>query len=205
MTGNSSLAKLWRNSKGREYESQIHAWPHCIAVDRRSRFRCRRRRRAEHEERRRTYAPVTVPAYGDNPRGQLILTPDGRYSIVLARATMPKIAAGVRTKGTAEENKAVVEGSIAHVGRYTIDGGGKAITFHIEMSTFPNWDGTTQKRARLDGFGRHGNLHGVDAIRRRTGQRGHMEADQVRRATATLRSALSGMPPGESDCPLSAR
>jgi hypothetical protein len=94
-----------------------------------------------------TYAPVTVPAYGDNPRGQLILTPDGRYSIVLARATMPKIVAGVRTKGTADENKAVVEGSIAHVGRYTIDDGGKAITFHIEMSTFPNWDGTTQKRA----------------------------------------------------------
>jgi lipocalin-like protein len=96
-----------------------------------------------------TYAPVTVPAYGDNPRGQLILTPDGRYSIVLARVTMPKIAAGVRTKGTAEENKAVVEGSIAHVGRYTIDDGGKAITFHIEMSTFPNWDGTTQKRALM--------------------------------------------------------
>jgi hypothetical protein len=93
-----------------------------------------------------TYAPVTALAFGDNPHGQLILTPDGRYSIVLARATMPKIAAGVRTKGTAEENKAVVEGSIAHAGRYTIDDGGKAITFHIETCTFSNWDGTTQKR-----------------------------------------------------------
>jgi hypothetical protein len=93
-----------------------------------------------------TYSPVTVPAYGDKPRGQMILTSDGRYSIVLSRAEMPKIASGARTKATPEENKAVVDGSIAHTGRYTIEDGGRAITFHIETSTFPNWNGTTQKR-----------------------------------------------------------
>jgi hypothetical protein len=60
---------------------------------------------------------------------------------------MPKIASGSRTKGTSDENQAVVHGSIAHSGRYTIEDGGKAITFHIETSTFPNWNGTTQKRA----------------------------------------------------------
>jgi hypothetical protein len=92
------------------------------------------------------YSPVTVEAYGEKPRGQMILTPDGRYSIVLSRAEMPKIASGSRTKATAEENKAVVDGSIAHSGRYTIDDGGRSITFHIETSTFPNWNGTTQKR-----------------------------------------------------------
>jgi Lipocalin-like domain len=93
-----------------------------------------------------TYSPVTVPAYGDKPLGQMILTADGHYSIVLARRDLAKIAAGSRTKGTTEENKAVVDGSIAHSGRYTIDDGGKTITFHIETSTFPNWNGTTQKR-----------------------------------------------------------
>ena len=93
-----------------------------------------------------TYSPVTVSAYGDKPRGQLILTPDGRYSIVLSRAEMPKIASGSRVKATPEENKAVVDGSIAHAGRYTVDDGGRSITFHIETSTFPNWNGTTQKR-----------------------------------------------------------
>jgi len=93
-----------------------------------------------------TYSPVTVSAYGDNPRGQMILTPSGRYSIVLTRAEMPKIATGVRTKATTEENRAVVDGSIAHSGRYTIGEDGKSITFHIETSTFPNWNGTTQKR-----------------------------------------------------------
>src|SRR6478752_5895492 len=83
-----------------------------------------------------TYAPVTVPAFGDGPRGQMILTADGHYSIILARATMPKIAGGARTNGTVEENKAVVDGSIAHSGRYTIDDGGKSISFHTETSTF---------------------------------------------------------------------
>jgi lipocalin-like protein len=94
-----------------------------------------------------TYTPVSIPAYGDNPRGQMILTSQGTYSIVITRTALQKIASGSRVKGTAEENKAVVEGSIGHVGTYTIDDGGKAITFHIETSTFSNWNGTTQKRA----------------------------------------------------------
>ena len=93
-----------------------------------------------------TYTAVSVPAFGDKPRGTLVLGADGRYALVVGRATMPKIASGSRTSGTAAENKTVVDGSIAHYGRYTIDDGGKTITFHVEMSTFPNWDGTSQKR-----------------------------------------------------------
>jgi hypothetical protein len=94
-----------------------------------------------------TYEVVKVSAYGDNARGMMTLSADGHYSIVLARATLPKFAADSRTKGTAEENAAVVGGSIAHFGKYTIDEGGKAITFHLMTSTFPNWDGATMKRA----------------------------------------------------------
>src|SRR5205085_1689524 len=59
---------------------------------------------------------------------------------------MPKIASGTRTDATSEENKMVVNGSIAHTGRYSIDDGGQSITFYVETSTFPNWNGTTQKR-----------------------------------------------------------
>jgi hypothetical protein len=94
-----------------------------------------------------TYSVVKVEAYGPNARGMMVLTPDGHYTINLARATLPKFAANARTKGTADENKAVIEGSIFHYGKYTIDDGGKSITFHVQTSAFPNWDGTTQKRA----------------------------------------------------------
>jgi lipocalin-like protein len=94
-----------------------------------------------------SYTIVSTEAFGKGARGTLMLGADGRYSILLTRATLPKFASGSRTKGTADEMKAIVDGSIAHIGKYTIDDGGKAITFHVETSTYPNWDGTTQKRA----------------------------------------------------------
>jgi hypothetical protein len=93
-----------------------------------------------------SYNIVTAEVFGNAPRGTLMLGADGRYSLVLMRTTLPKFASGARNKGTAEENRSVVDGSIAHVGRYTIDDGGKTLTFHVEASTFPNWDGTTQAR-----------------------------------------------------------
>ncbi len=94
-----------------------------------------------------TYTLVSNPLFGDNPRGQMILGQDGHYSIILARATLPKVAAGSRVKGTPEENKAIVGGSVAHFGKYTVDANDKTITFNIEASTFPNNDGHTSKRA----------------------------------------------------------
>ena len=94
-----------------------------------------------------SYTVIKIPAYGDNARGMLVLTPDGHYSIIAGRTTLPKFASGSRVKGTPEENKAVIDGSIAHFGKYTIDDGGKSITFTPAMSTFPNWDGAPQKRA----------------------------------------------------------
>ena len=94
-----------------------------------------------------TYSVTKVEAFGEGARGQMILTPNGYYSIVITRAKMAPIAAGARNKGTDAENKAVIDGSIGHFGKYTIDDGGKSITFHVEHSSFPNWDGKPQKRA----------------------------------------------------------
>ena len=45
-----------------------------------------------------------------------------------------------------EENKAVVQGSIAHFGRYVVNEADKTLVFQIETSTFPNWNGVEQKR-----------------------------------------------------------
>src|SRR5712691_11272187 len=55
-----------------------------------------------------------TPTFGPNARGSLIFASNGRYSINIARATLPKFASDNRAKGTAEENQAVVAGSIAH-------------------------------------------------------------------------------------------
>ena len=93
-----------------------------------------------------TYVPLSNAPFGDNPRGQLILGRDGHYSLLIARAGLPKIAAGARDKGTVDENKAIINGSIVHVGKYTVDADGKAITFNVEVSSFPNWEGSSFKR-----------------------------------------------------------
>jgi len=88
----------------------------------------------------------TTQQMGANPQGQLIFTPNGRYSLTLARSDLPKFAANSRDKGTAAENQAVVAGSIAHSGRYSVDEKEKSFTYHPETSTYPNWLGTSQKR-----------------------------------------------------------
>jgi Lipocalin-like domain len=87
-----------------------------------------------------------VPLFGPNPQGLAIFDSNGRYLLLTARAGQPRFASSSRMGGTPEENKAVVQGSIAHFGRYTVNEADKTITFHIETSTFPNWNGVEQKR-----------------------------------------------------------
>ena len=85
--------------------------------------------------------------FGPNPRGSMLLTPDGRFSMILMRASLPKFASNVRTKGTVEENQTVVQGSVAAFGTYTVTGDKEqTLNLHMEGSTFPNWDGQDQKR-----------------------------------------------------------
>jgi hypothetical protein len=84
---------------------------------------------------------------GSNPRGSIIFTPDGRYSAILRRASLPKFASDNRMKGTVEENQAVVQGSFAMFGTYTVaNDKDQTVNLHIDGSTFPNWDGEDQIR-----------------------------------------------------------
>jgi hypothetical protein len=76
--------------------------------------------------------------------GTLIFDADGHYGLVLSRKDIPKFATDSRTNGTADENKAAVQGTIAHFGQYVVSGAD--ITFKIEVSTYPNFNGTEQKR-----------------------------------------------------------
>jgi hypothetical protein len=83
--------------------------------------------------------------YGPSPQGQQILDPSGRYSVVSIRSDLPKFASSNREAGTPEENKEVVQGSIAIFGTYTVDEAAKTLTQHVDSCTFPNFDGTDRK------------------------------------------------------------
>jgi len=84
--------------------------------------------------------------YGKNPTGKLVFASNGHYALVITRNDLPKFASNSRVKGTPDENKAVIGGSVAHFGRYSVDEKAKAIVLKIDSSTFPNWNGTEQKR-----------------------------------------------------------
>ncbi len=87
-----------------------------------------------------------VPGYGPNPDGLLIFAPDGHYSLQIIRYGRPAFASKNRMTGTADENKAVVQGMITSFGTYAVDEANKTITYRITASSFPDWDHTVQKR-----------------------------------------------------------
>jgi hypothetical protein len=87
-----------------------------------------------------------VDTYGKNPLGILMFDGAGRFSVFIAKPDCPKFASGSRLKGSPDEYKDAVQGSISYFGKYGIDENAKVINFEIEGSSFPNWDGVTQKR-----------------------------------------------------------
>jgi len=84
-------------------------------------------------------------AFGDNPKGMLMFTSDGHYSSINTRGDLP-VFKGNRMQGTPEENKAIVQGSIAHYGTYKVSADGKKLMLTPESGTWPVWNGKEQTR-----------------------------------------------------------
>jgi hypothetical protein len=89
----------------------------------------------------------TTEPLGSHPLGSLMFDRGGRFMLMIARPGLPKFAANKRDAGTPDENKAVLGGSLAFFGTYSVSEPDQAITLHVEASTFPNWNGTDQKRS----------------------------------------------------------
>jgi hypothetical protein len=87
-----------------------------------------------------------TPLFGPDPDGMAVFDGSGHYILLTSRHAQPRFAANNREQGTDDENKAVVRGSIAHFGSYEVNEAAHSITFHIQTSTFPNWNGTNQTR-----------------------------------------------------------
>ena len=84
--------------------------------------------------------------FGTNPKGIVVYDGKGRFVLVLRRATLPRFASSNRMTGSPEENKAIVQGSIAYFGSYSVDEKEQKINIHYDGSTYPNWDGEDQVR-----------------------------------------------------------
>src|SRR5262245_13072524 len=84
--------------------------------------------------------------FGASPKGFHIFDAKGRFYITFLRPDLPRLASGNPLTPTPEEAKAIVSGSIALLGDYTVDEGAKVVTLNIESSSFPNQLGAPQKR-----------------------------------------------------------
>src|SRR3977135_1463110 len=62
-----------------------------------------------------------VPGFGSNPSGMVMFAPNGQYSLQIMRADLPKFASNNRDQGSADENKAVIQGMVTHFGTYTLN------------------------------------------------------------------------------------
>jgi hypothetical protein len=86
----------------------------------------------------------TVFPFGTSPGGILMFQGDRRFAFILNRTDLPRFVAGDRFSGTAEENRAIVQGSFAYFGTFEL--AGEVVTMRVEGGTWPAWTGTTLQR-----------------------------------------------------------
>jgi hypothetical protein len=84
--------------------------------------------------------------YGGQPKGRLIVDAQGRYSLQILKSERLRFATDSKADGNADEFRSAVMGSSTHYGTVTIDGKAGQLVFSIEGSSFPNWEGTVQRR-----------------------------------------------------------
>jgi hypothetical protein len=80
----------------------------------------------------------TAEPFGASPKGVIIFTNDGHFSLFQSRAEIVKIAANDRAKATPEEAQGIVASSIAYYGTYAIDETTRVMSVNLAASTYAN-------------------------------------------------------------------
>jgi lipocalin-like protein len=81
---------------------------------------------------------------GEDPVGYIIYSGDGFMSVGFMRVGRAGFASGDSGQATDEEKIAAAESHMAYCGRYEVLE--DRVVHHIEVSSFPNWAGTSQER-----------------------------------------------------------
>jgi hypothetical protein len=84
--------------------------------------------------------------YGANPKGVMVFDANGRIFLMFARPDLPKIASNDLSTPTPEEAKALVYGTLAYFGTFSVNDADKTLNTHLEASSFPNQLAGNQKR-----------------------------------------------------------
>lgn len=87
---------------------------------------------------------TTSDTWGPDPLGTYMFDTDGRFTQIVMRADLPKVAS--RELTTPDQARAVVMGSLAMFGSYTVDEAAGVIDVHFTGCTFASFNGTSGKR-----------------------------------------------------------
>lgn len=83
--------------------------------------------------------------FGSHPEGRMVLDQAGHATVVIIGADHIPFSTADRLTGTAEENQEAVQTSQAFFGTYSVGESNHSLVFHVERSSFPNWNGTAQE------------------------------------------------------------
>jgi len=83
---------------------------------------------------------------GADPVGQFMFSPDGRMCFTAMRRDRVKFQSADLRAGTADEKTAAYDSYIGYCGRYEVNEEERAVLLRLDVSSFPNWTGTSQKR-----------------------------------------------------------
>ena len=83
---------------------------------------------------------------GRDAVGQIMFAPDGHMCFSAMRRTRATLAGQGPQGGTPEEKAAAYDGYVGYCGRYDVNEEELSVVFRLDLSSYPNWTGTTQKR-----------------------------------------------------------
>jgi hypothetical protein len=84
--------------------------------------------------------------FGQEPRGIIVFTGDGYFSLFQSQAEVPRLATGDRGRATPEEAQGVVRATIAYFGTYTVNEAERTLSLRLLGSTFSNLLGSGEQR-----------------------------------------------------------
>lgn len=87
---------------------------------------------------------VNKTVYGENPKGLITYTADGRMSVVLTEDGRKPLSVNDRVAAPLEERAQAFSTVTAYAGKYTFSG--DKVVHHVEVASMPNWVNTDQVR-----------------------------------------------------------
>ncbi len=85
-------------------------------------------------------------SWGRDPVGQLMFAPDGHMCFNAMRRNRSQFGSRDFSAGTPEEKAAAYDSYIGLCGRYEVNEEERSVVLRLELSSYPNWTGTMQKR-----------------------------------------------------------